>query len=163
MSMKISNDTIRNRTRHLPVEYIQSRKITNLTSFKHFFTKQIKFSMWRLCLSVRDITWATTPSVEFFMKFGSGALNDKLLSRRAFSYNGLGGNYYRHTLLKGLDDFFAQNPSICINVGIQYVHTILIRNRNFVEVDTVRVTRCLERYTNILVAFYTFLDRFGLN
>jgi len=42
-----------------------------------------------------------------FMKFGSGALNDKLPSQRAFRNNGLGGNYYRPTLLKGLDEFFS--------------------------------------------------------
>jgi len=34
---------------------------------------------------------------------------------------------------------------------------------NFAKVGTVRVIRCLGTYTNILAAFYTFLDRFELN
>jgi len=118
MSMKNSNDTIRNRARHLPVEYIKSCKITNLTSFKRFFTKQ-KRILYVEATSV--LLWYHISDhnlCRIFMKFGSGALNDKLPSQPAFSNNGFGGNYYRPTLVKGLNEFLALSTSICINVRI---------------------------------------------
>jgi hypothetical protein len=90
MPIKYSNDTIGNRTRHLPVKYIHSHSSTHLTSSKRFFTKQ-RINLYVEIKSVRlwyhmsgyTLCWIVR-------KFSNGVFNEKLAMQRELRNNGFG-------------------------------------------------------------------------